>query len=655
MKTPPLLLAAGLLLWGWQTGHWGAAVALAVLGEAHRYAAWRWDLQERDFQRVADLSSVLFLALVALQFTDDAMGGIYRVLEWMPTVLAPLLLAQLYSRHGTVPASALFASLRRTRGTLLESRQRNLDLSYPYLFVCVLAASTGSDHTPAFAFVVAALLAWCCWAQRPRTRPVPLFLICIATAVGAGLAIQSGLYAAQGLAGSLVLRWMRDPFLMSTSPDRAFTAIGMVGRLKLSDRIRLRVRSHVPLTEALLLREASYSEYRYGTWRSRQARFTAVDPQPDGHTWRLAAPGASTRKLRITAPIRKEVEVIPLPHGMQLLQSADIIALQQNDYGTVMVDTRPGYLQYEVEYADSTLREPPPGPQDLLVPESYRAALTQVTSQLPGTPVSTAEKVAAVEAFFRDNFTYSLVQRGRSAWTQPLLGFLLNNRSGHCEYFASATVLLLRHLGIPARYAVGYAVSDYSALERQYVARQRDAHAWVLAYVEDRWRVVDTTPSVWYAEEDAAANPLTWFADIRAWAGYQWSRLQAEGVVRAWLPWLLPLLIGMLLWRLRHARRATIKAAAPRGVRTPAAGEDSEFYLIVRESNRAGYGPQPGETLQAWLQRVARVTAGQPTGASLLQDLLGLHYRYRFDPRGLAPEERTALRSGVADWLAAAK
>ncbi|MBT8330725.1 MAG: transglutaminase-like domain-containing protein, partial [Deltaproteobacteria bacterium] len=36
--------------------------------------------------------------------------------------------------------------------------------------------------------------------------------------------------------------------------------------------------------------------------------------------------------------------------------------------------------------------------------------------------------------------------------------FLTRSRSGHCEYFATATVLLLRQAGIPARYARGYSV-----------------------------------------------------------------------------------------------------------------------------------------------------------------------------------------------------
>ena len=34
-----------------------------------------------------------------------------------------------------------------------------------------------------------------------------------------------------------------------------------------------------------------------------------------------------------------------------------------------------------------------------------------------------------------------------------------------------------------------------------------------------------------------------------------------------------------------------------------------------------------------------------------LRVLVGLHNRYRFDPRGLAPREREALRDSALSWL----
>ena len=74
---------------------------------------------------------------------------------------------------------------------------------------------------------------------------------------------------------------------------------------------------------------------------------------------------------------------------------------------------------------------------------------------------SRKQALRTLSAFFQDTdkFRYSTWQgpgKLRSTNETPLARFLLRTRSGHCEYFATATVLLLRQLGIPARYAVGY-------------------------------------------------------------------------------------------------------------------------------------------------------------------------------------------------------
>ena len=109
-----------------------------------------------------------------------------------------------------------------------------------------------------------------------------------------------------------------------------------------------------------------------------------------------------------------------------------------------------------------------------------------------------------LSAFFqdKDKFSYSTwqgLEKLASTNETPLSRFLLRTRSGHCEYFATATVLLLRQLGIPARYAVGYAVHEASG--RQYVVRQRDAHAWCLVWnpTSETWQDFDTTPASWVA------------------------------------------------------------------------------------------------------------------------------------------------------------
>jgi hypothetical protein len=55
--------------------------------------------------------------------------------------------------------------------------------------------------------------------------------------------------------------------------------------------------------------------------------------------------------------------------------------------------------------------------------------------------------------------------------------------------------------------------------------------------------------------------------------------------------------------------------------------------------------------LSHWLVRIGRERA--EINVAQLQDLLRLHYRYRFDPLGLSAQERSAFAEDVQRWLQA--
>jgi hypothetical protein len=74
--------------------------------------------------------------------------------------------------------------------------------------------------------------------------------------------------------------------------------------------------------------------------------------------------------------------------------------------------------------------------------------------------------------------------------------FLFRTRRGHCEFFATAMVVMLRSQGIPARFVTGFLGAEENAFEGYYVVRQSNAHAWVEAWFPDRgWQVFDPTPA----------------------------------------------------------------------------------------------------------------------------------------------------------------
>jgi hypothetical protein len=248
-----------------------------------------------------------------------------------------------------------------------------------------------------------------------------------------------------------------------------------------------------------------------------------------------------------------------------------------------------------------------------------------------------------------ENFTYGFWQdRPRAAGTNesPLSQFLLITHKGHCEYFATATVLLLRELGIPARYAIGYAVHERSG--QGYVVRERDAHAWCLAWNQrsGSWYDVDTTPASWIAEESRRASPLQRLEDLGSWVGFQFSKFRwGHTHLRQYaLVTLIPVM-GLLLYRIffqrnRRTRRRLATEVEPVVVWP---GLDSEFYAIETLLARRGAERHPNELLSRWLERAADEPLLEPVRPRLTE-LLRLHYRFRFDPLGLNVEERRRLK-----------
>jgi transglutaminase-like putative cysteine protease len=153
--------------------------------------------------------------------------------------------------------------------------------------------------------------------------------------------------------------------------------------------------------------------------------------------------------------------------------------------------------------AAASCRSPPLSPVArahlLAVPAELDAHLMQVMAHLPAQQRSVTEKVAAVERYFQQNYRYSLEGFSTPRRQHPLAYFLRARPAAHCEFFASAAVLLMRKQGVPARYVTGFAVSELESDSGEYwIARNRHAHAWAEAYDErsQRWVIVEATPGI---------------------------------------------------------------------------------------------------------------------------------------------------------------
>ena len=82
MKPPPYLLGAGLLLWGWHVDLLPYAVVMGLIIESTRWVPWRWQVTEKDFNRVTDFTSVGFVVVIIYQFDSHAFHAIYACYPW---------------------------------------------------------------------------------------------------------------------------------------------------------------------------------------------------------------------------------------------------------------------------------------------------------------------------------------------------------------------------------------------------------------------------------------------------------------------------------------------------------------------------------------------------------------------------------------------
>ncbi len=647
---PPLLLSAALGVWGWQTGLWGWALLLALPLEAARWLPWRWAWRERDARRVVGLTNMLLLAALLYQLTQylgqgPLSGHLFNLISWLPLVLSPLVLAERYANPPGVRFQLLLLWPRPGNNPANPWR---IELGYPYVIVCLLAAGMG-QHA-GYAYGAAGVVLYLLWVARSRRHRVSHWALLATLGCGVAFPLMPGLQKLQLQVEEYSSQWILD-YLIDRDPYRSYTAIGDIGSLKRSERILLWVKPEgkLPLGE-LRLRQASFNAYFDTTWRATGAAFVTHNPESDRRSWLFAEAASSGSRATITLKLRRGKAVLPLPLGTDHLRELPAGRLQRNALGAVRITEGPGLIRYTASYGQATPLDSVPEPQDLAVPVNERPVMEALTDELRLQQLTPAERVRAIERFFQGHFAYTLqLPRTHDASLTPLGNFLRHARAGHCEYFATATVLLLRAAGIPTRYASGYSVQEYSEFEDAYVVRRRHAHAWALAYVDGRWRDVDTTPATWLDYEENLTpwwQPLNGLWDKLRYLIAEWRLRDNERLWEDLLEILMALAGGALIalgWRFR--RRWLIWRWSKSAKSKPPPGHDSPLFQILNTLERQGITRQSGESLRYFLRR------SQLLDTPGMGELVALHQRYRFDPEGISVRERQQLDRAVNRWL----
>lgn len=129
----------------------------------------------------------------------------------------------------------------------------------------------------------------------------------------------------------------------------------------------------------------------------------------------------------------------------------------------------------------------------LALPDGVETGVYALAGQITQDAQTDFDRAAALCAYLRSAYPYTLAQNVPPTGRDFVSWFLLDERQGYCTSFATAMAVMARMVGLPARYIEGYAaVPDSDSVAR---VTQQQAHAWVEIYFSGfGWLPFDPTP-----------------------------------------------------------------------------------------------------------------------------------------------------------------
>jgi transglutaminase-like putative cysteine protease len=142
----------------------------------------------------------------------------------------------------------------------------------------------------------------------------------------------------------------------------------------------------------------------------------------------------------------------------------------------------------------------------LQLPDTVTEHTRELARELAGDALTPYDQVVGLRDYLKETYLYNRFPPPQARNTDAVDQFLFVDREGVCEHYASAMIVMLRSLGVPARLAAGYGSGDYNTVTGFYEVRANDAHAWVEVYFPDYgWVPFDPTPG-W--ESDPQTGPM---------------------------------------------------------------------------------------------------------------------------------------------------
>ncbi len=349
----------------------------------------------------------------------------------------------------------------------------------------------------------------------------------------------------------------RDAFTQGTGLSNSM-APGGINRLLQSQAIAFRVRfeGNPPDNTQLYWRGPVFGRFDGRTWAPLAQRFAAAPPlvvnaeqasaidyavtlEPSNRDWLFM--------LEMPARVPTDPTLQPRMTSQGQLLAARPIASRSRYEARSFTRFAFGLNETALSLQDWLSLPPGFNPRALQFAADLRQRLPFSDSADPR--AGDAQRVQAVLDHFRDGgFRYTL--------EPPLLGrdsvdeFLFESRLGYCEHFASAFVVLMRAMDVPARIVTGYQGGELNPVDGFLTVRQSDAHAWAEVWLAGRgWVRIDPTSVVAPVRieqgqrelaRQAGAGPLFSIGADALWIrAVRQLRLNWEAMENSWNQWVI--------------------------------------------------------------------------------------------------------------------
>ena len=251
----------------------------------------------------------------------------------------------------------------------------------------------------------------------------------------------------------------------------------------------------------IYLKGTAYADYRDNTWSIISDNDAARYPQ-DFVPFTATIGNNALTDTRVHMLNKSKIAYVPyflesLPDNLNSV--ADVCVKNDTDKNEFNYSHYPFYAENTYRYNNSTEAENYKAfvyDTYLEIPRKTQIELRRIADQegFLDSELTVSEKIEMVKNYISSSKTYSLKTTKMPSGKDFATWFLNESDTGYCVHFATAGTLMLRALGIPARYVTGYYATAYA--NQTVTVTTDNAHAWVEYYCDTAgWIPLECTPS----------------------------------------------------------------------------------------------------------------------------------------------------------------